>query len=647
MTSGQSNPRVTMDEAPEGGGTDLTASPLEHGVLRMRRISAHWRTAMALVMTLIALTPILIAIIQRWGVHYVPVADQSVLDLRIRDATHFGPNFPLSGPYSRFGWDHPGPLIYYLQAGFELLTSKAPWSIVVSNALLQGLAIIWIAFISYRNFGLRWLVAWLSVITLSYVATGPLILNQVWNPHVVFPFFCLFIVQAWVVALGRARYLVGFVVVGSLLVQTHVGYVVPVLGITAWAVVRLFVAARDRPREILRWQVWLPAGLVLALLWVVPVVIEPLRSSRSNLVALLDFYLGHGSHAAGATLGASKAMGFLASEFRWVPPWLGGSDPLNAFSGQSMPASGWWLVIPAILMIAALVTTIATRARNYRILSELMIVVFVIGLVTLAMVRGAPFPYLFYWRIIIGATCIIIPSFVIAQCLAVRRRAVPRILAVVMVAVMTVASVGFSRDVAAASGPISPFEPVVASMLRQLRAEHQPRGPVLMRFSGGVLGGAFGGVFDGVAAQGGHVHVDPALGFQFGPGRVRAGGAEPVWYVTEDSQDFSLLSTQPGAQVLAQTHPLRPSEQARLVELQNDVFSRIPEDERSQRFTALGQPLVAFTLGGIPGIPHGELDELGALNAKVSKATCLCSVISFPAALVPSWAYRPTEKAHR
>ena len=115
MTSGQSNPRVTMDEAPEGGGTDLTASPLEHGVLRMRRISAHWRTAMALVMTLIALTPILIAIIQRWGVHYVPVADQSVLDLRIRDATHFGPNFPLSGPYSRFGWDHPGPLIYYLQ----------------------------------------------------------------------------------------------------------------------------------------------------------------------------------------------------------------------------------------------------------------------------------------------------------------------------------------------------------------------------------------------------------------------------------------------------------------------------------------------------------------------------------------------------
>ena len=76
------------------------------------------------------------------------------------------------------------------------------------------------------------------------------------------------------------------------------------------------------------------------MLWVVPVVIEPLRSSRSNLVALLDFYLGHGRHAAGATLGASKAMGFLASEFRWVPPWLGGSDPLNAFSGQSMPASG-------------------------------------------------------------------------------------------------------------------------------------------------------------------------------------------------------------------------------------------------------------------------------------------------------------------
>ena len=132
-----------------------------------------------------------------------------------------------------------------------------------------------------------------------------------------------------------------------------------------------------------------------------------------------------------------------------------------------------------------------------------------------------------------------------------------------------------------------------------------------------------------------------------GAGSAVSGGAEPVWYVTEDSQDFSLLSTQPGAQVLDQTHPLRPDEQARLVMLQNDVLSHIPTGERRRRFSALGQPLVAFTLGGIPGIPHGELDQLGALNSKVSKATCLCSVISFPAALVPSWAYRPTERAQR
>ena len=616
------------------------------GLTALRRHDRVLRPLAAVTLTLIALAPVLIVMAQRWGIHYQPVADQSVLDLRIRDATSLGPNFPLTGPYSRFGWDHPGPTIYYLQAAFEVLTSREPWSVVVSNSLLQGVAIVWMATIAYRNLGLRWLTVWLAVITLAYVGTGPWVFTQVWNPHVAFPFFGLFIVQAWVVAMGRARHLAGFLVVGSFLVQTHVGYVLPVLVVASWAIVRLVVEARHRPREILRWSVWVPAGLAVALMWVAPLVIEPIRSEKSNISALLDFYLGHGSHAAGAALGVSRGMGFLAVEFRWLPPWLGGHDPLNAFSGQSMPASAWWLVVPIALMGAALVKAIVLKQRSYRILCELMLVVFLAGIVTLAMVRGEPFPYLFYWRIIIGCCCTIVPLYVLVCDLGRPFKTLSSSLTCVLAIAMAFASFTFSKEIVDAAGPISPFEKVVATLLRQLRDEKEPRGPVLVRFSGDVLGGVYGGVFDGLAAQGARVHVDPPLGFQFGPGRVAQEEGEPVWYVTEDSQDFSLLSSLPGARVLAQTHPLDASDQARLVELQNDVLSQIPPGSRDRYFSALGQPLVAFTLFGVPGVSQAELDELGALNAKVSRATCLCSVISFPSALVPSWAYRPTEKAH-
>ena len=45
------------------------------------------------------------------GATTCPRADQAWIELQIRDIGHHP---VLLGPYSRFGWFHPGPILYYL-----------------------------------------------------------------------------------------------------------------------------------------------------------------------------------------------------------------------------------------------------------------------------------------------------------------------------------------------------------------------------------------------------------------------------------------------------------------------------------------------------------------------------------------------------
>jgi hypothetical protein len=56
----------------------------------------------------------------------------------------------------------------------------------------------------------------------------------VWNPSVALPFFALFLLQCWLVSTGRLQQLLGLAFVATFLVQTHVGYVIPVGLLSVW-----------------------------------------------------------------------------------------------------------------------------------------------------------------------------------------------------------------------------------------------------------------------------------------------------------------------------------------------------------------------------------------------------------------------------
>ena len=448
------------------------------------RAEPNWRAVgVAVAITLVALLPVITVLIQRWGRVYVPVGDQATLDLRIRDVWSFSSDTPLTGPYSRFGWNHPGPMMYYLLAVFSGMARQPAWASLVGNVLLQGLAVVWTARLSWKAGGLRWMIPWLAVLTLSYWATGPWIFQQLWNPYLPFPFFTLLLLQAWLVGSGDARRLLGMAFVGSFLIQAHVSYALPVLAVSLWAVVRLLVAEHRAGRSVHRWSLWWPPLVVLAAMWFVPLVVDTALHFPGNTVHLVEFYLGLDGTKHLPRLGIQRAAGYLAAEFRWRPPWLGGADPPNHFTSLTAPSPTAYLLLPVVLIGASWVLARWRRRTDLVALAQLLAVVVAAAVVALAVLNGPPFPYLFYWRIPIGAATVVMGLVVLVDTLPGPRRPARAVLCCLLAAGVAVASVSLTRTVAAADGPVAPMEPVAASIIGQLRAEGQPHGKVLLRGS--------------------------------------------------------------------------------------------------------------------------------------------------------------------
>lgn len=155
-------------------------------------ILASWRTrerAFAVLLVLLALRPYLVLLVTRIGHLYTPEGDNGTIDLRVRDVWSLHP--PLVGPYSTFGWNHPGPLLFYAPAIPSLLSGFAAWGTQVGGALLQGLAVVWLAWLAWRRGRLPLLGVTMVGVGLLALATSPFVVRNPWNPYVPFPFFAL------------------------------------------------------------------------------------------------------------------------------------------------------------------------------------------------------------------------------------------------------------------------------------------------------------------------------------------------------------------------------------------------------------------------------------------------------------------------
>lgn len=67
----------------------------------------------------------------------------------------------LTGVYGRYGWNHPGPLLYYALTPLSLAAGRAAWATQVGARLLQNVAVAWGGLLALRRRGPR-SPSWLS-----------------------------------------------------------------------------------------------------------------------------------------------------------------------------------------------------------------------------------------------------------------------------------------------------------------------------------------------------------------------------------------------------------------------------------------------------------------------------------------------------
>jgi hypothetical protein len=586
-----------------------------------------------LVATLLAaLAPIAVAIVTMAGSDYLPVQDFAVFHLRLRDM--LGADTPLVGVYSTFGWNHPGPVGYWMVVPFVWLAGGDGWGMLVGAAVAQGAAIVATAVVTRRAHSDRAALFWVAVAALSYGATGPWVVLEAWNPHMALPFYVLFLATAWCASSQPERRLASVFITGSIVVQLHIGYAPLVLPVAAWIVWHAVKPAglRGIPRGTRRRLLW--SAVVL---WSLPLLNDVLHPP-GNAARVLNYFLLNGGDdpAAGPVVAARQ----LADAVRLPPPWLLGSHNVEPLTGTAEGSAVPWVLVAVAAVVAGWFARSRVSATKRNLL-DLSWISLIAGLVAIAGVRGQVRLYQFYWIDVVAVVLLSATAVAVWSAIARSRKGWMQVGTAVGLLILAVSSVAVSSarsaELLEPRDSVHRFEAVTRELLNSSTAD-VPVGPIIVRWVGSPLGGVQAGVVNGLDQRGIDVRVDDGGGFQWGYGREAAiDDASEVWLVSESGYATSYLLSLPGARLVAESSPLTAGQEEEITALQQSLAEILNEAGRQDLLPALDNPLVSFMLEDVPSIDPTDRDRLGELNQLAQDlGPCRCAIVAFPAELAPS-----------
>ncbi len=222
-------------------------------------------------------------LVARGGGPVTPVSDTAVIESFTLYASRAQ---LLVGPYSRYGWHHPGPLYFYLLAPVYTLAGSSTPGLSAGALLINLASIVVLAWVLVRTAG-----GWLTVAVTASMAVyvwrlAPLLVSP-WNPLVVvLPLAALTVIAAAVASGDHGLAPLG-VALASFVMQTHLGVVPTALAVSAVLALATWHAAREAiPRSR---RAAIIAVAVAAVLWAVPLS-EQVSASPGNMTALWRFF---------------------------------------------------------------------------------------------------------------------------------------------------------------------------------------------------------------------------------------------------------------------------------------------------------------------------------------------------------------------
>jgi hypothetical protein len=311
----------------------------------------------------------------------------------------------LVGPYSRFGFSHPGPLYFFVQAPIYALLGTGSHALFVGalaiNLCSMGIVVASMRFVASRAHAIAAAFAMLAWVS----AFGNVLLNP-WNPLVIALPLVAYLVLLALFAAGHSFAAVPAAFLGALAVQTHIA-ADPAAILTAIGAGYAFYRSRIRRNVTISRRDWMHLGLAGTVIVAAftPLVIEQITSPRGNMTKIFNFFFGN--HRDGHPL--TEAVRHWAVATSWLPNRILGASLLHEPHAIPLPMN--WQPMPGTVppsawaaafvhIVAAGGATFVAWKRHDKISTALLVSGLggqLASIYAITKISGDVFPYLLFW----------------------------------------------------------------------------------------------------------------------------------------------------------------------------------------------------------------------------------------------------------
>ena len=522
----------------------------------------------ALAVALLLLAAILVAFVRTLFGTWHATGDYAVIQMRTLDVG--GRHTPLVGPYSRYGWSHPGPALFYALAPALRLFTGHDIGVLAGAIVINGLALVCIVFFAWRRRDAAALTMVLLVTAVLVRAAGGQALFDPWNPYVIVLPLLATAVCAWTAVAGSRWSLVAAVVLASFVAQTHIGAAPAAIALVVFAfswVIFDAVRARGegRKRRVFTIVIAIAAGFVV---WFPPVV-QAVTTDGGNLRAIWKFWTTP-HPVSGFTQGAR----LVAPQFAMPAPWMGAHEKISL--GGALDPSANRFPVALILLVVVTAFAVRRRDRDALVLCSLAAVLSFATWIAASRLVGLQYVYLLRWAWVAGAVTWLAILWAGWRMLPERWHTARNATLAAGVLAGCVIAAFFVVSAARTAYPVqlesSALGHVQAPVISALR--HEP-GPILLD-NGPSLRSA--GIATGLLLDARHAGLDarlPAsLAYRVDKSRTLAGHPNTDVFVASDDEIAATLRD-PAYKLLARYDSLSPADRRDLTTLQAFVDHRI------------------------------------------------------------------------
>ena len=343
-----------------------------------------------------------------------PVGDKALLETYTLHASHGNLSV---GAYSRFRWNHPGPMYFYALAPLYALSGGREYSLDWTALFINLASAFALVTLLVRYGGWSFGFGMIAALSIYFFRPRPgpyqgfgALLSSPWNPHVPMLPLALLLVLCAGLASGRFNVLPAVVLVASFVIQTHVAMTPCVVAVVLVAALLLLTTHKRVIAQPLEAQIvsrgqsgfWISAATWLfILLWSLPLADQLQSGADGNLAAIARTFWSDSRFDPPSLATAFSALSYAFSAAIRPDARIAQGGPLSPSALDS--STGVWVLLQLALLTAACVWAVSKRRIFPAALCVLCLAMSGVAFWSITQVRGNLGDYLVFWMSIISA----------------------------------------------------------------------------------------------------------------------------------------------------------------------------------------------------------------------------------------------------